>query len=119
MGIEITVQDKAVFSCDRDGCSHRESMPIREWKSAEHIAQVIYPGWSVVNTPGLGFSPYVLCEPCSNDLAEWLESDGFVDVREGYRRHLSHTLWADFYHKKRAFVVGGPDQWQTTLGEYE
>lgn len=31
----------------------------------------------------------------------------FVDVRAGYRTHLSHTLWADFYHKKRAFVVGG------------
>ena len=31
----------------------------------------------------------------------------FVDVRQGYRTHLSHTLWADFYHKKRAFVVGG------------
>lgn len=30
----------------------------------------------------------------------------FVDVRRGYRSELPDTLWARFYHKKRAFVFG-------------
>lgn len=30
----------------------------------------------------------------------------FVDVRRGYRSELPGTLWAECYHKKRAFVFG-------------
>ena len=30
----------------------------------------------------------------------------FVDTREGFRKSLPGTIWANFYHKKRAYVFG-------------
>jgi hypothetical protein len=30
----------------------------------------------------------------------------FIDTREGYRKALTGSLWAKFYHKKRAIVLG-------------